>query len=83
MLESWKREEARHAFQWGMEHFEDNEVDRHSFQYDPHTSIATSHINGKAVNIFPIGILSLGCSVISVAFYYLCGYFSLLMPYLL
>jgi hypothetical protein len=23
----------------------------------------------------------LGCSVISVAFYYLCGYFSLLMPY--
>jgi hypothetical protein len=27
------------------------------------------------------GILSLGCSVISVAFYYLCGFFSLLMPY--
>jgi hypothetical protein len=26
-------------------------------------------------------ILSLGCSVISVAFYYLCSYFSLLMPY--
>jgi hypothetical protein len=26
-------------------------------------------------------ILSLGCSVISVAFYYLRGYFSLLMPY--
>jgi hypothetical protein len=26
-------------------------------------------------------ILSLRCSVISVAFYYLCGYFSLLMPY--
>jgi hypothetical protein len=26
-------------------------------------------------------ILSLGCSVISVAFYYLCGYFPLLMPY--
>jgi CTD small phosphatase-like protein 2 len=26
-------------------------------------------------------ILSWGCSVISVAFYYLCGYFSLLMPY--
>jgi hypothetical protein len=24
-------------------------------------------------------ILSLGCSVISVAFYYFCGYFSLLM----
>jgi hypothetical protein len=34
---------------------------------------------------FPIdqipGILLLGCSVISVAFYNLCGYFSLLMPY--
>jgi hypothetical protein len=26
-------------------------------------------------------ISSLGCSVISVAFYYLCGYFSSLMPY--
>jgi hypothetical protein len=26
-------------------------------------------------------ILSLGCSVISVAFDYLCGFFSLLMPY--
>jgi hypothetical protein len=26
-------------------------------------------------------ILSLGCSVISIAFYYLCGDFSLLMPY--
>jgi protein transport protein SEC23 len=28
-----------------------------------------------------IGILSLGCSVISVASYKLCGHFSLLMPY--
>jgi hypothetical protein len=27
-----------------------------------------------------IGILSLGCSVISVAFYYLCRYFPLLIP---
>jgi hypothetical protein len=26
-------------------------------------------------------ILSFGYSVISIAFYYLCGYFSLLMPY--
>jgi hypothetical protein len=32
---------------------------------------------GEAVKV----ILSLGCSVISIAFYYLCGYFSLLMPY--
>jgi magnesium-transporting ATPase (P-type) len=29
----------------------------------------------------PKVILSLGCSIISVAFYYLSGYFSLLMPY--
>jgi hypothetical protein len=26
-------------------------------------------------------VIQLGCSVISVAFYYLCGYFSLVMPY--
>jgi hypothetical protein len=26
-------------------------------------------------------ISTLGCSVISVAFYYMCDYFSLLMPY--
>jgi hypothetical protein len=28
-----------------------------------------------------IGYISLGCAAISVALYYLCGYFSLLMPY--
>jgi hypothetical protein len=40
--------------------------------------------NGRLAMWAAAGILlqvSLGCSVISVAFYHLCGYFSLLMPY--
>jgi hypothetical protein len=28
-----------------------------------------------------VGYFIVGCSVVSVAFYYLCGYFPLLMPY--
>jgi predicted proteasome-type protease len=42
-----------------------------------------SNITSQTIDIsgHKVIILSLCCSVISVAFYYLCGYFSLFMPY--
>jgi DNA replicative helicase MCM subunit Mcm2 (Cdc46/Mcm family) len=45
------------------------------------TSTNLRELEGYRVCVDYQVTLSLGCSIISVAFYYLCGYFSLLMPY--
>eukprot|EP00475_Leptophrys_vorax_P029661 TRINITY_DN4377_c0_g1_i2.p1 TRINITY_DN4377_c0_g1~~TRINITY_DN4377_c0_g1_i2.p1 ORF type:complete len:464 (+),score=121.81 TRINITY_DN4377_c0_g1_i2:36-1394(+) len=49
LMEFWKRREARHRMEWGMNNFEDKEADRPEFIGDPQRSTVT----GKIEKFYP------------------------------